>query len=124
MSSGLRNAFPRATYIPFNPLWLEKVEKAKQNEDIEMIIVESSIPDWEIVPANGGCRHKWTIENTIPPILEVGCQKGDIYRGQGYKHMDEWYGVDIDVWNISNFVHGDAHHLPFKDKSFKNKFFG
>ena len=118
MSQELIQAFPNAVMIPFNPLWLKKIEDAKKRADVDMIIVDTNIPDWAIVPPNWLLREKWIVDNSEPDILEIGCQRGHVFRNQGYAQLDRWFGFDIDVWKQNNFIQGDAHMPPFKSKSF------
>lgn len=47
------------------------------------------------------------------PLLNIGCG-GNMagFAGPDVCHLD------LDVWNYPNFVHGDAHRLPFRSDSF------
>jgi hypothetical protein len=108
----MRKSFPRATWIPFNPAYQRKLDEATTRGD-PMIIVHTDIPSVE-----GKSREKWVVENTRFPALEIGCQDGHLFRDQGFTDWNNWYGFDLDVWDVPNFTQGDAHRLPFKDKSF------
>lgn len=114
MSEGLRKTFPRAHFIPFNPLFPQKLAKAKANADIDMIIVDSSLPTLDDLQ-----REPWVVANTVIPVLEVGCQSGIIYRQFDPQRQADWYGLDLDVWMLNNFCQGDCHKLPYKTDSFK-----
>ncbi len=118
MSKQLTEAFPQACFIPFNPKWRERLAEAKKRSEVDTIIVESTIPDWAIIPPNWLLREHWIVENSIPTILEVGCQRGHVFRDQGYQQLDRWFGMDIDVWKTPNITQGDLHRPPYKWKSF------
>jgi len=47
-------------------------------------------------------------------ILDIGCQKKWIWEGTNFNVV----GLDLDVYKVKDFVCGDAHELPFKDKAF------
>lgn len=56
-------------------------------------------------------RWEWLRQNARGRILDVGSSKGHTFGSRAVN-------LDIDLYDIPNFVRGDAHHLPFKDKSF------
>jgi len=66
--------------------------------------------------SNNKARLDWLFTNSVEPILDVGSSEGYTFiphaTGLNVTHLD------IDVYNIENFVRGDALHLPFRDGSF------
>ena len=114
MSDSLRSKFPNACFLPFNPKVFDKLKEAEENPSNELIIVDTTLPAPETLS-----REKWIIMNTATPILEVGCHDTHLYRDVGWVDWENYYGLDLDLWSQAlNFVQGDAHQLPYKDKSF------
>jgi len=70
----------------------------------------------ERLTAIGKPRLDWLLVNAEEPILDVGSGEGLTFiphaTGMDVTHLD------IDLYNIENFIRGDALHLPFRDKSF------
>lgn len=63
-------------------------------------------------------RYEWIKSNLreTDKILNIGSHDGEIFKNTPfYKNMTH---LDLNTFNIPNFVQGDAHNLPFKDKSF------
>ncbi|MEM2373003.1 MAG: glycosyltransferase, partial [Thermoproteota archaeon] len=58
-------------------------------------------------------RYDFIRTNTIPPALDVGSGEGLAFYGTVFEHVN----LDIDLYDIDNFVRGDAHSLPFRDRS-------
>ena len=48
-------------------------------------------------------------------IVDIGCNKGYTFSDFNRKNI---ISVDIDKYDIENFVQANAHNLPFKDKEF------
>jgi len=48
-------------------------------------------------------------------IIDIGCNKGYTFSDFNRKNI---VSVDIDKYDIENFVQANAHNLPFKDKEF------
>jgi|GEM_PF-7025475 len=62
-------------------------------------------------------RRTWILLNVEPPILDVGCADGWIFKGTIYE--DKTIFLDINLIKMKNFIHADGHYLPFRDNSFK-----
>jgi len=58
-------------------------------------------------------RMRFQRENVFGRILNIGCGEDPV----GLSAFN-CVNVDIDRWNIPNFVQADAHKLPFQNKSF------
>lgn len=114
----LHHMFPNAAFIPFNPLMETKLKTAKSDPKVDAIICESGLPT-----IDGKTREQWEVENTKLPVLEVGCQDGHLFRDRGFTDWANWYGLDIDLWQMPNITQGDAHKLPFKSKVFNTVVF-
>ena len=97
MSDGLMKAFPRATFIPFNPRFPDRLADAMTGDAVDTIIVDSTLPDYSISRPDNLLREHWLVSNTVLPVLEIGCQKGDVFRNQGFQQWEQWNGFDIDV---------------------------
>lgn len=117
MSDNLRKTFPRALFIPFNPGMQSKLELATDDPNIDTIVIDSNIKSPDTLS-----REAWIVGNILPPVLEIGCQDGHLFISQGY-NMVNWYGIDIDIWNLPHFVQGDAHLPPFKSHMFSTVVF-
>lgn len=63
-------------------------------------------------------RYDWIKSQCGPndKIVDIGCQDGHIF--QCFEYRDNVTNVDIDLYDIWNFVRADAQNLPFKDKEF------
>lgn len=61
-------------------------------------------------------RKTWILSQVKPPILDVGCASGWIFKDTPF-HPYTTY-LDIDMRKLENFVMADAHNLPFRDNSF------
>lgn len=63
-------------------------------------------------------RSQW-IKSVIPDnglsIVDIGSNKGHIFKGYNRDHITS---VDIDEYDIPNFVRADAQSLPFEDDQF------
>lgn len=68
-------------------------------------------------------RLQWTLNNVIPEekIVDIGSNKGHIFYGLDRRNITS---VDIDEYDIPNFVRADATKLPFEDKQFDKAFLG
>lgn len=62
-------------------------------------------------------RQDWTLAHFTKQdkIVDIGSNKGHIFDGW---NRDNITSVDIDEYDIPNFVRSDASNLPFKDKEF------
>lgn len=66
-------------------------------------------------------RINWTLNkvnklNSLDEkIVDIGCNNGHLFE---YKEWKNVTNVDIDKYNIPNFVQANAEELPFKDKEF------
>jgi len=54
-------------------------------------------------------------------IIDIGCNQGHTFTDFNRKNI---VSVDIDKYDIENFVQADAHNLPFKDKEFDTAILG
>lgn len=67
-------------------------------------------------------RCRWLIENACrySLILDVGCADGFMFRDKDVNvvEVDIVYKFPLQYKGKVKFVKADAHHLPFKDKSF------
>lgn len=59
-------------------------------------------------------RRTWILSNVEEPILDVGCADGELFS---CAKLNITY-VDIDLYDLPNFIRADAHDIPLKDKSF------
>lgn len=59
-------------------------------------------------------QKKWFSGN----VLNIGCGDDPAEFGASATHLD------IDLWNLPNFVQGDCHSLPFADGSFDTAILG
>lgn len=48
-------------------------------------------------------------------VVDIGCNKGHLFEGYDRSTITS---VDIDLYDIQNFVRANAQELPFKDKEF------
>jgi glycosyltransferase involved in cell wall biosynthesis len=65
-----------------------------------------------------GDRANWTwdlIENKKAKIVDIGCNKGHMFDGWDRTNITS---VDIDLYDLPNFVRANAEELPFEDNSF------
>jgi tetratricopeptide (TPR) repeat protein len=62
-------------------------------------------------------RIGWTFDQLDPEktIVDIGSNKGHIFNGW---NRDKITSVDIDLYDIPNFVRASADNLPFTDKQF------
>ena len=70
-----------------------------------------------------GNRFEW-IENQCSrneKIVDIGGNKGIVFEKWDRKNI---VTVDIDKYDVQNFVQADAHHLPFQDKEFDTAVLG
>ena len=68
-------------------------------------------------------RLRFIWDNSEGKILDIGCEKGDVWRIFGLKDVT---GLDCDNWNpyVKKFVQGFAEDLPFKDNEFDTVILG
>jgi len=72
-----------------------------------------------VIVVHGMPRFDWLRDRSFGRILDIGCNRGDIYNGTS--HAPNVMGVDLDLWAPEyglGFRHADAHFLPFKDGEF------
>jgi len=70
------------------------------------------------INSNINLRWIWIFSNLgeSNKILNIGSHDGQAFKNTPfYKNMIHF---DLNTFDIPNFVQGDAHNLPFKDKSF------
>lgn len=60
-------------------------------------------------------RNDFIISNCDGTIVDIGSNKGHVFPES---MRDRITSVDIDVYDIPNFVRADAHDLPFENDSF------
>jgi len=65
-----------------------------------------------------GSRYEWIKSNCDlnKKIVDIGGNKGLIFEGCNRKNITT---VDIDLYDVENFVQSDAKKLPFKNKEFE-----
>jgi len=70
-----------------------------------------------------GDRFQWIASQCSPTerIIDIGGNKGFTFEGWDRKNI---VTVDLDKYDVENFVQADAHHLPFKDKEFDTAVLG
>ncbi|HPS61323.1 MAG TPA: methyltransferase domain-containing protein [Candidatus Cloacimonas sp.] len=56
-----------------------------------------------------------TVTDVSKKIVDIGCNEGHLFAGYDRKNITS---VDIDLYDIPNFVRADAQSLPFGDKTF------
>jgi len=59
-------------------------------------------------------RITWILTRCEEPILDVGSADGWVFRDTD---LDVTY-VDIDLYDLPNFIRADAHNLPLPDNSY------
>jgi len=106
-------------------LFLKEIKKYKDKEDRqEMIdwarkefswskVADQWIGDFNLEP-DWTFRIWWLRKNAEGNIVDIGGNKGHTF-GKGHPEV---VVVDIDKYDIPNFVQADAAKLPFKDKIF------
>lgn len=66
----------------------------------------------------GTRRREWVLTNSEEPILEVGAQKGDLFKGSDFEDV---VMLDKDEYDTPYpFKQGNAYDLPFEDSSFQS----
>jgi ubiquinone/menaquinone biosynthesis C-methylase UbiE len=70
------------------------------------------------VPNNMSRRLQFQRNFSIPPILNIGSGEDPARFGEQAVHLD------LDKWKHTFSVQADAHHLPFKDDSFRTAVLG
>lgn len=63
-------------------------------------------------------RIEFQLSRSVGKILNIGCGDDPAKFGASATHLD------IDHWNLPNFVHGDCHFLPFENDSFDTAVLG
>lgn len=70
--------------------------------------VWGAVPYLNVPPMD---RYDWLRRNAEGNIIDIGSAGGHTFRGRVLN-------FDLDLYKIPNFVRGDAHNMPFTDKSF------
>lgn len=60
-------------------------------------------------------KNQFILENCKGKIVDIGSNNGSVFPDSMRSNITS---VDIDLYDIPNFVRADAHKLPFKNNSF------